>query len=97
MLLGGRAAPRIKEQAENPIPPMVDAPHVGSRVDKPEPEALLKRAERLMHFAEVIVERAGADEDYRLQLQAIDRVKSSLEISHAGSGHDWRRRFRDGR
>jgi hypothetical protein len=38
------------------------------------------RAERLMHFAEVIVERAGADDDYRLQLQGIDRVKSSLEL-----------------
>jgi hypothetical protein len=38
------------------------------------------RAERLMHFAETIVERAGADDDYRLQLQAIDRVKSSLEL-----------------
>jgi hypothetical protein len=52
----------------------------GVAVDKPEPEMLLKRAERLMHFAETIVERAGADDDYRLQLQAIDRVKSSLEL-----------------
>jgi hypothetical protein len=33
-----------------------------------------------MHFAEVIVERAGADDDFRLQLQGIDRVKSSLEL-----------------
>jgi hypothetical protein len=41
---------------------------------------LLKRAERLMFYAETIVERAGADDDYRLQLQAIDRVKSSLEL-----------------
>ena len=28
----------------------------------------------------MIVERAGADDDYRLQLQGIDRVKSSLEF-----------------
>ncbi|MGA9018172.1 MAG: hypothetical protein WB438_04460 [Candidatus Cybelea sp.] len=52
----------------------------GISVDKPEPEMLLKRAERLMFYAETIVERAGADDDYRLQLQAIDRVKSSLEL-----------------
>lgn len=52
----------------------------GISVDKPEPEMLLKRAERGLYFAEVAAERAGADGDFRLQLQAVDRIKSSVEL-----------------
>ena len=47
-----------------------------------------------MHFAETIVERAGADDDYRLQLQA-HRPRKILrfKLVMQGSGHDWRLTF----
>jgi hypothetical protein len=45
-----------------------------------DPPALLKRAERLLHRAEIIGERAASADDYRLQLSALDRVKSALEL-----------------
>lgn len=45
-----------------------------------EPQSLLRRAERLVHNAELVVERAAADDDWRLQLQALDRVRSALEL-----------------
>lgn len=52
----------------------------GISVADTEPRSLLRRAERLLHGAELVVERAAADDDFRLQLQAIDRVKGSLEL-----------------
>lgn len=58
----------------------------GVAVDKPEPEMLLKRAERLMFHAEMIVERAAQDDDYRLQLQAIDRARQALELTMKAVG-----------
>ena len=47
---------------------------------------LLKRAERLMFHAEMIVERAAQDDDYRLQLQAIDRARQALELTMKAVG-----------
>jgi hypothetical protein len=58
----------------------------GVSVDAPEPSSLLKRAERLMFHAETIVTKAFEDEDYRLMLQAIDRARSSLELTMKAVG-----------
>jgi hypothetical protein len=58
----------------------------GVAVDKPEPEMLLKRAERLMFYAETVAERAAQDDDYRLQLQAIDRARQALELTMKAVG-----------
>lgn len=52
----------------------------GISVADTEPQSLLRRAERLLHGAELVVERAAADDDFRLQLQGIDRVRSALEL-----------------
>jgi hypothetical protein len=58
----------------------------GISLEKAEPETLLKRAERLMFYAETIVERAARDDDYRLQLQAIDRARQALELTMKAVG-----------
>lgn len=51
----------------------------GTLVDDPKPEALVRRAERVLSYGEQIMQKAIADEDFRLGLAAIDRARLSLE------------------
>jgi hypothetical protein len=47
--------------------------------DDPDPKALIRRAERALHYAETILMKAVEEKDDRLALQALDRVRTSLE------------------
>jgi hypothetical protein len=49
--------------------------------DDPEPKALIRRAERALHFGETIVMRAVMEKDDRLALQGLDRVRAALELN----------------
>jgi hypothetical protein len=51
----------------------------GTAFDDPSPQALVKRAERVLAFGEQIMQQAIDDEDFRLALQAVDRARASLE------------------
>ena len=51
----------------------------GILADDPSPQALVKRAERMLYFGEQIMTKAMEAEDYRLSLLALDRVRGSLE------------------
>jgi hypothetical protein len=51
----------------------------GTALDDPSPQALVKRAERVLAVGEQIMTKAIEDEDFRLGLQAIDRAKGSLD------------------
>jgi hypothetical protein len=54
--------------------------------DKLSPEMILKRAERVLFFAESIVSKAQESEDSRLALQGIDRCQRALEGLMKASG-----------
>lgn len=51
----------------------------GTLLDDPDPDALVKRAERLLWRAEMTADRAERDDDPRLMLQAVDRGRLSLD------------------
>lgn len=51
----------------------------GVSVEKAEPEARLRRAERILWIAETIAAQAQRDDDARLALQAVDRAHAALE------------------
>ena len=51
----------------------------GTLRDDPTPQALVKRAEKVLWFGEEIMQKAIDSEDLRLALQAVDRVRASLE------------------
>ena len=51
----------------------------GTLTDDPSPQALVKRAERVLFFAESIMQKAIDEDDSRLGLQAVDRARSSLD------------------
>ncbi|HEY2473699.1 MAG TPA: hypothetical protein VGI19_02755 [Candidatus Cybelea sp.] len=51
----------------------------GTLLDDPKPEALIKRAERVLAFGETIMQKALDDDDFRLALQAVDRARQSLD------------------
>jgi IS30 family transposase len=51
----------------------------GTLLDDPSPQALVRRAEKVLHFGEQIMAKAIEDEDFRLALQAVDRARASLE------------------
>ena len=52
----------------------------GIDVSGTDPKSLLCRAERAVHRAELASERAANDDDFRLELAALDRVKTTLEL-----------------
>jgi hypothetical protein len=54
-------------------------PTCGVLPDDPDPKALIRRAERALHYAETILMKAIEEKDDRLALQALDRVRTSLE------------------
>ncbi len=54
--------------------------------DEIEPEALLRRAERILWLAETIAARAHAEDDSRLVLQAVDRARAALETMLKATG-----------
>jgi hypothetical protein len=54
-------------------------PTCGVLPDDPDPKALIRRAERALHYAETILMKAVEEKDDRLALQALDRVRTSLE------------------
>jgi hypothetical protein len=54
-------------------------PTCGVLPDDPDPKALIRRAERALHYGETIVMKAVEDKDDRLALQALDRVRTSLD------------------
>jgi hypothetical protein len=51
----------------------------GTLLEDSDPQALVKRAERLLWVAETIASKAQKDDDARLALQAVDRARASLE------------------
>ena len=51
----------------------------GTLLEDPTPQALVRRAERVLAFGEQIMAKAIEDQDFRLGLQAIDRARGSLE------------------
>ncbi len=51
----------------------------GTLIEDAAPQALIKRAERLLWLAETIAAQAQKDDDARLALQAVDRARGSLE------------------
>lgn len=55
-------------------------PTCGLHVDGVDPEALIRRAERSLHFGEEIVMRAVQERDDRTGLQGLDRVRTALEL-----------------
>lgn len=58
----------------------------GVSMTSTDPEALLKRAERLLWIAETIAAKAQADDDARLALQAVDRARAALETMMRATG-----------
>jgi hypothetical protein len=55
-------------------------PTCGLVADDADPKALILRAERALHYGETIVMKAVADDDDRLALQGLDRIRSALEL-----------------
>jgi len=58
----------------------------GFASDATDPQALLRRAEKLLGLAEAIAAQAQADNDARLTLMAVDRANKSLETLARATG-----------
>jgi hypothetical protein len=74
-------AQRQRRQLTQPRRWKIDGrcPTCGVLGDDPDPKALIRRAERALHYGETIVMKAVEDKDDRLALQALDRVRTSLD------------------
>jgi hypothetical protein len=55
-------------------------PTCGILATDADPKALIRRAERTLHYGETIVMKAVEEGDDRLALQGLDRVRTALEL-----------------